>query len=115
MATIQQIIANRRNRKAWRGHTEEGLRKIREAALRNQPWHGSTGPRTKRGKDRSKMNALKHGGRSLGVIDARKQLADLTQGLRARFLVQPPSCKSKEAIRSLVRSVHADFDKTDPA
>jgi hypothetical protein len=40
--------------------------RARQAALTGaqKPWQHSTGPRTKRGKEKSKCNALKHGTRS---------------------------------------------------
>lgn len=42
--------------------TEEERRKQSEAIKRWKPWKKSTGPRTKEGKEESKMNAFKHGG-----------------------------------------------------
>ncbi len=74
MATKRQIQANRRNRRLWKGHSPEGLEKLRQAALLNQPWLKSTGPRTERGKARSSMNALRHGCRSVQAIANRKTL-----------------------------------------
>ena len=41
-----------------------GLNSLRSAAQRNKPWLRSTGPRTAAGKDRSKLNAVKHNERS---------------------------------------------------
>ncbi len=79
VATERQIRACRANRKLWRGHTPEGLERLREAAKRTKPWLKSTGPRTEAGKDRSKMNALKHGAYSAPVKAARKHL---TQQIR---------------------------------
>ena len=64
MATERQILANRLNRMLWQGLTLEGRERLRNAALQNRPWERSTGPKTEAGKNRSKMNALRHGGRS---------------------------------------------------
>jgi hypothetical protein len=40
----------RENRAKWPGHTDAGLQRLREAALRYKPWLYSTGPRTELGK-----------------------------------------------------------------
>ena len=82
MATERQIRANRENRRRWRGHTPDGLQRLRFAARCNQPWRRSTGPRTTAGKSRSRMNALKHGGRSAEAVAARKALADVLRRMR---------------------------------
>src|SRR5690349_12761954 len=44
--------------------SQRGLTSLRTTALKNKPWLRSTGPRTAAGKDRSKLNATKHGERS---------------------------------------------------
>lgn len=41
--------------------TPDGRRRLSEAARKNQPWKHGTGPKTIEGKQRSRMNALKHG------------------------------------------------------
>ena len=48
--------------------TSEGLESLRATARRVKPWTRSTGPKTKTGKQRSRMNALKHGERSAAVL-----------------------------------------------
>ena len=60
--------AARMNRRKWRGHTPEGLDALREAAIKNRPWKGSTGPQTPEGKARVRLNALRHGGRAFAVL-----------------------------------------------
>ena len=45
--------------------TEAGMNALKSTARLNQPWSHSTGPRTEEGKGVSRMNALKHGERSL--------------------------------------------------
>lgn len=82
MASQRQIDANRANRKRWPGHTPDGIERLREAAKRNKPWSKATGPRTKQGKNRSKMNALKHGGYSAPVKAARKRMAEQMKLIR---------------------------------
>jgi hypothetical protein len=47
---------NRQNRAKWSGFTPEGLERLRAAALGNQPWKHSTGPKTPEGKARSARN-----------------------------------------------------------
>lgn len=47
-------------RQFYKGITDEGRERCREAALRARNWEKSTGPKTEAGKARSKMNALKH-------------------------------------------------------
>ena len=60
-------------RRAYR-LSAEGAASLRAAALRNQPWRRSTGPRTAAGKARSRANATKHGERSAGRLGARREL-----------------------------------------
>jgi len=87
MATERQIAANRANRRLWRGHTADGLNRLQEAAIRNRPWLRSTGPRTEAGKDRSKLNALKHGGFSADVLTGQRIVADLMKKIMAAVAV----------------------------
>lgn len=47
-----------------KGWTEERRQKARERILQNKPWEKSTGPKTVSGKQKSAINALKHGERS---------------------------------------------------
>ncbi|MGP1345555.1 MAG: hypothetical protein ACTS3F_02650 [Phycisphaerales bacterium] len=44
--------------------SEAGRARLRAAALRNEPWRHSTGPRTPEGKRRCSQNAWKHGERA---------------------------------------------------
>jgi DNA-binding PadR family transcriptional regulator len=57
--------------------TPRGIRALRAAARRVRPWERSTGPRSEIGKNRSKMNAYKHGLRSAEAL-ALKRLARAT-------------------------------------
>ena len=66
--------------------TEESRRKQAETAKRTQPWLNSTGPRTKRGKNRCKMNATRHGYRSRGyreLCEALRAQAKFVREMRA--------------------------------
>ena len=78
----RQVRANRANRKRWTGHTAQGKARLRAAAMKNKPWLSATGPRTKTGKNRTKMNALKHGDRSAEAVAARRILAELLRKVR---------------------------------
>lgn len=82
MATERQILANRRNRMLWRGITAVGRLRLSQAALQNRPWEHSTGPKTQAGKNRSKMNALRHGGRSKVVRIKLDLIARLIRDVR---------------------------------
>mgnify|MGYP001244298902 CR=1 FL=1 len=46
------------------GWTQERRQKQSEAIKRWKPWEKSTGAKTSKGKEKSKMNAYKHGARS---------------------------------------------------
>ena len=50
--------------------------------MRTRPWLGSTGPRSAEGKNRSKINALKHGGRSAAAVQNRKAVNEALRLLR---------------------------------
>lgn len=57
MTSEKKKAANRRNWANWRGVSQKGCERQRQAALRNRPWEHSTGPRTERGKAASRANA----------------------------------------------------------
>jgi hypothetical protein len=73
------VAAARRNRARRKGLTPEGREKLRQAALKNQPWRFSTGPRTPAGKAQMVLNGKK---RQLGPRSVREVRAELA-GLRA--------------------------------
>lgn len=54
-----RVAAGRLNRKKRGPLTEEGLSRLREAALQHRPWEKSTGPKTVAGKSRSAANGRK--------------------------------------------------------
>lgn len=57
------------------GWTLERRKKQSEAIKRWKPWQKSTGAKTLEGKNKSKMNAFKHGARSSELLDL-KSLID---------------------------------------
>ncbi len=72
--------------------TEEQKKRQSEAIRRWKPWKDSTGPRTKRGKNRCKMNATKHGFRSRGfreLCEALRAQARFLRELRASLRCHP--------------------------
>lgn len=52
----RRVAAGRRNRRKRKGLTEAGRARLRKAAVANQPWQHSTGPRTAAGRARSALN-----------------------------------------------------------
>ena len=66
----KRAAAGKRNRKKRGPLTEEGLSRLREAALENRPWEYSTGPTTITGKAKSAANgrARQSGPKSLRQI-----------------------------------------------
>jgi hypothetical protein len=56
MPNPSRVAAGRRNYLERKGLTPEGLARLRAAALAQQPWRFSTGPRTPEGKARAARN-----------------------------------------------------------
>ena len=52
----REQLADRGRQRKRQDLTREGLRSLREAALRNKPWLHSTGPKTPEGKARASQN-----------------------------------------------------------
>jgi hypothetical protein len=66
-----EVTEQRPKRRPYRLSTK-GLQSLQAAVWRTQPWTKSTGPRSLEGKDRIRMNALKHGERSATTETIRK-------------------------------------------
>lgn len=73
----KRVSAGRRNRAKRKGLTPEGLARLRQAALDNQPWKLSTGPRTPAGKARSALNGKRGQQGPLSINQIRVELAEL--------------------------------------
>ena len=54
--------------------TEERRKKQAEAIRRWKPWEKSTGPKTEKGKEASRLNAYKHGAYEAGSAEIREVL-----------------------------------------
>lgn len=61
MVSERKRDANRRNLALAGPLTDDGRRRLRQAAMRNRPWEASTGAKTEAGKSRARTNALRHG------------------------------------------------------
>ena len=76
-----------------------GLISLRATALQNKPWLRSTGPRTPAGKDRSKVNAMKHGERS---AQRRAAWRELNAALRAMSQYDRKQASAVDGIASAI-------------
>ena len=76
-ANPRRVAAGKRNRALRKGLTDEGRRRLQEAARRNQPWMHSTGPKTSAGKARAAQNAKNLQLGPLSVREIKRDLADL--------------------------------------
>jgi hypothetical protein len=61
----------------WRGLTPEGRERLRQAALKNQPWRKTTGPRTPEGKARSAANGKARQKNTMSVRELRAALSEI--------------------------------------
>lgn len=102
-------IANRMNRKRWRGHSAEGLARLRAAAHAARPWEKSTGPRSAAGKAASRRNARRHDGRSAVLLPepTRRFLAQLRDAERGSGPIPSPGL-AIEAAEALSRTFHPE-------
>jgi hypothetical protein len=70
----RRVAAGKRNRALWKGLTEVGRLKLRESALKHQPWRYSTGPKTVEGKKAAVNNGKS---RQLGPKSTRELLQEV--------------------------------------
>lgn len=57
-----------------RNWTPEARKAQSESIRRWQPWKSSTGPKTQKGKDRCRLNAVKHGGYTVNMYELARLL-----------------------------------------
>jgi hypothetical protein len=77
MKSLRRIAAGRLNRRLRGMLTPAGRQRLREAALKHEPWKNSTGPRTAAGKLQAVMNGKRRQRGVLSVHEVRAGLADL--------------------------------------
>lgn len=70
----KRVAAGRRNREKRLGLSERGRERLRETALRHQPWRFATGPKTAAGKARVALNGKV---RQLGPKSTREVQRDI--------------------------------------
>lgn len=73
----KRVAVGRLNGQKRKGLTPEGRERLRQAALRNQPWRQSTGPRSAEGKAKVALNGKKRSKGGPSVRDLRALMADL--------------------------------------
>ena len=102
-------IANRMNRKRWRGHCAAGLERLRVAAQAGRPWEKSTGPRSAAGKRASRQNARRHGGRSTVLLPEPMQrfLEQLRAAERGEGTIPTPAL-AVEASEAVALVIHPE-------
>src|SRR5262245_20964648 len=76
----RRVAAGKLNRLKRKGLSPEGRERLRQAALRHQPWRFSTGPRTVEGKAMAAANGKK---RQVGFLTVRELRAELAGGVVA--------------------------------
>jgi hypothetical protein len=92
----KRVAAGRKNWLKRRGFTAEGLERLRQAALLNQPWQFATGPTSAGGKAKVALNGKRRQRGPLSTRELRAQLAGLRVLARemreARGLVERALC-----------------------
>ena len=79
----KRVAAGKRNGLRRKGLTLKGRERLREAALRNQPWRFSTGPRTARGKASAAANGKTRRKGRFSVRQLRAEVADVHSFLKS--------------------------------
>ena len=77
----RRVAAGRRNRALRRGLTDAGRERLRLSALRTQPWHFSSGPKSPAGKQQSVKNGKVRQQREMSVREQKASVAALVADL----------------------------------
>ena len=72
----------KQNRAQRKGLTPQGRERLRQSALKHQPWRFSTGPRTPAGKAQMRANAKRRQKGLRSVREIKRDLADVHALLR---------------------------------
>lgn len=78
----RRVAAGKRNQLLSRGLSDRGRERLRESALRSQPWQHATGPRSDPGKARVAANGKLRKKGQLSVRDLRAQLRDARSSIK---------------------------------
>ena len=103
----KRVAAGRLHRKKWKGITPEGLERLRQSALKHQPWRFSTGPKSELGKKKVAENGKKRQAGPVSVRKLRSQLADV------RALMTQMQAVRRDAIRGRPWIVYYSFDRSE--
>ncbi len=83
LPNAKRVTAGKRNRLQRKGLSAEGRERLRQAALTNQPWRFSSGPKTTRGKASAAANGKKRQKGELSVRELRAEVADVRSLLKS--------------------------------
>ena len=80
---VNRVLAGRRNRVLRGPLTEQGRRRLQEAALRNKPWLKATGPKTTAGKAKAAANGRQRQEvPSASIREMRAALSDVSEAVK---------------------------------
>jgi len=80
----RRVAAGRLNYLKRKGFSSKGLQALREAAIRQQPWRFSTGPRSQAGKAKVALNGKGRQVQERSLREVRQDMAGL-MGMMAGF------------------------------
>ena len=73
----RRVEANRRNQRKRKGLSPAGREKLRQTALKHQPWRSATGPRSAEGKCTVALNGKRRQKGAMSVRERRTELGGL--------------------------------------
>ncbi len=78
-----------------RSLSPEGRERLRAAALRDQPWKHSTGPRTARGRAQSVVNGKRRQKGPISVRERRRQVADAADMVKSMKVLRSTAMETR--------------------